>query len=272
MKRMLKTVIALFFILSLCSMLAAASAQSDPEALQISNVTVSHDADDIVLQVTMYNAGNSAIDEFGIALAFLDENYYQLFGYADTLEGYADEICNWYYTPDNAITPGGTYETEDVFAKYSETAVVAVAIRYYYAENSGYVWLPESQWQWIYSDIDVQSVTLNREYYTSPPDSLGTAIDDFYLGYHRFYLLDDYNAYYYGKNQGGEWIIRVEPGSPAALAGLQAGDLVIFADGVKPTENIYAVEYAMAAIVAGEKVDFVYERDGVIYITRITQP
>ena len=269
MKRMIKSVFALILLLALCLPLVSASAAADPEALIITNITVLHDASNVVLQMTFKNSGANAIDEFGIALAFVDENGYQLFGYADTIDGYYDEICNWYYQPDTPIASGGVYETEDVFSGYPQTTEIAVAIRYYHMANVGYVLLPESQWQWIWPGYESLSGTLNREYYTEPSSELYAAIGDYGVGYY-YYLLDDFNAYYYGKNQGGEWITQVSPGSPAALAGLQADDLVLFVDGVKPTENMYAVDYATAALLAGEKVDWVYERDGVIYVTRIT--
>lgn len=268
MKRALKTVFVLFLLLSLCSILGAASAAADPEALTISNITVLQDDDDVVLQMTFHNTGETAIDEFGVALAFLDENGYQIFGYPATQDGYYDEICNWYYNPETPIAAGGSYDTEDVFANYVGTTEIGVAIRYYHLLDGGYVLLPESEWQWIFPHYEALSGTMNREYYLEPDYSLYDSIGDFSLGY-RYYLLDDFNAYYYGKNQGGEWITQIEPGSSADRAGLQVGDLVLFVNAVKPTENLYAVEYGMAAIAAGETVDWVYERDGVIYVTRV---
>lgn len=270
MKRTMKTMFALFLLLSLCSIAVAASAAADPEALSISNITVVQDADSIVLRITLNNTGTTAIDEFGVALAFVDENGYRVFGYPDTQDGYYDEICNWYYTPQTPIAPGAAYGTEDVFSNYAGTTEIAVAIRYYHLLDAEYVMLPESEWQWIWPGYEAQSGTMSREYYVEPGDDLYTAIGDFNLGY-RYSLLDDFNAAYYGKNQGGEWITQIEPGSSAEAAGLQVGDLVIFVDGVKPTENLYAVEYAMAAISAGETVDWVYERDGVIYVTRVSK-
>ena len=268
MKRSIPFVIALVLLLSFCTALTPVYAQSDPDALIINKVEVYADGDNIVMELDIYNAGDTAIDFFALALAFVDENGYQLFGYENTLTGYADEVCNWYYEPDEAIAPGDTFYTQDVFSEYAGTAEIAVAMRYYHVQDADTILIPESQWQWIWPGSQSETGTQPRTYYSSPPDSLYEAIADYELGY-RYYLLDDYNAYYYGKNQGGEWLTSVLPGTPAYDAGLQAGDLILFVDGVKPTEDMYAVDYAMAKIIAGEKVDWVYERDGMIYVTRL---
>ena len=272
MTRLCKTVCALFLLIGLCSILVAASAQADPDALAITELSIFSDSGNSVLQMTFQNNGSASIDEFGLALAFLDENGMRVFGYADTLEGYYDEACNWYYTPDGTILPGGTYETEDTFPNYAGASDIGVAVRYYRYADGYYVLIPESEWLWQFPDYLTSGPTYH-DYYTSPPDSVYDSTDyDYFGSLYKFYLLDDYNAAYYGKNQGGEWITTIPDDSPAADAGLQYGDLIIFVDGVKPTENLYAVEYALAAITNGEKVDWVYERDGVIYTTRISGP
>ena len=268
MKRIQSFVFALVFLLILCVAYAPALAQSDPEALIIKTISVTIDGDSIVLEMELYNAGNSVIDKFALALAFVDEDGYQVYGYDGSQDGYAQEVCNWYYEPEPAIAAGQSYYTKDTFTNYQEAKDIAVAIRYYHAEASDYILFSEEQWQWIWSGYEEQSGTLEREYYTSPSDQLYAAIGDYDPGYH-YSVLDNYNAYYYGKPQGGEWITTVAPGSPAANAGLQPGDLLLFVDGVAPTQNLYAVEYAMAKIVAGETVDWVYERDGLIYVTRL---
>ncbi|HPJ02328.1 MAG TPA: PDZ domain-containing protein [Candidatus Limiplasma sp.] len=268
MKRILSFVFAFVFFLILCAAYSPALAQSDPEALLIKTISVTIDGDSIVLEMELFNAGNSAIDAFALALAFVDENGYQVYGYDDTLDGYAQEVCNWYYEPEPAIAAGQSYYTKDTFANYQEAKDIAVAIRYYHAEDSDYILFSEEQWQWIWSGYEEQSGTLVREYYTSPSDQFYDSIGDYDPGYH-YSILDNYNAYYYGKPQGGEWLTTVTPGSPAANAGLRSGDLILFVDGVSPTQNLYAVEYAMAKIVAGETVDWVYERDGLIYVTRL---
>ena len=128
--------------------------------------------------------------------------------------------------------------------------------------------IPESDWLWIQPGNESENQDTDRGYYTQPPETLYDAISDYGFDY-SYYLLDDYNAPYYDKSQGGEWITGITEGSEAALAGLEVGDLVITADDVKPTQNLYAVEYAMAAIVNGEETEWVYERDGVIYAVTI---
>ncbi|MFH1512586.1 MAG: PDZ domain-containing protein [Bacillota bacterium] len=271
MKRSLRIACALFLILGLCSVLVAVSAAADPESLQISKIAVTQDGDNTALHMTLNNTGSAAIDEFGVALAFYDENGDRIFGYDATLEGYTGEVCNWYYAPEEAIAAGDDYKTEDIFAEYAGTADIGAAIRYYHIADGDYIMLPESEWQWTFPGFEAESGALQRVYYVSPPDSLYDTISSFYLGY-SYYLLDDYNAFYYGKNQGGEWITQVEPDSAAANAGLEVGDLVMFVDGVKPTENMYAVEYAMEAVVGGDAIDWVYERGGIIYTTRISNP
>ena len=273
MNRSLKIVLSLLLLIGLSSVLLAASADADPDALQIVSMTVEQDTDGVTLKTTLTNTGSAAIDEFSYALAFFDGNGDQIYGYANTLDGFTEEICNWYYTPDEAIGAGEDYLTKDIFAGYAGAATIGAAIRYYHPVGGDYILIPESEWVWIFPGSEAYDQTGSRDYYTSPPDSLYDSTNyDYFGNLYSYFLLDDYNASYYGKSQGGEWLTAVDENSPAALAGLQAGDLILFADGVKPTENRFAVDYALAAITAGEKVDWVYERDGVVYVTRIANP
>ena len=271
MKRSFKLLCALFLLISLSSLLAVALAQSDPHSLTISEIAVHPEEQGVRLNITLQNNGDADIDEFGIALAFFDDDDYRLYGYDNTLDGYKEEVCNWYYTPEEPILPGETYLTEDVFSNYGGAATVAVAVRYYHKTDQYYILLPESNWNWTAPGYEAADSGAGSAYYVDPPNGVYDVIGDVSLGY-SYYLLDDFNAAYYGKNQGGEWISKISPGSPAMEAGLQVGDLVLFIDGVKPTENEYAVEYGMAAILGGEKVEWVYERDGVIYTTRVSLP
>lgn len=264
MNRSLKIVLSLLLLIGLTAIALAAVAQTDPLALQITDIKLSQGTDGLTFNATLENSGSSAIDEFGLALAFFDGNGDRFFGYANTLEGYDSEVAYWYYTPEKPINAdGGTFRTTDVFADYTSASTVAVAVRYYHPVDGSYIMIPESDWQWQLPDFIEGSGNFVPSYYLSPPDSLYDTLGDYNPGY-NYYLLAEYNATYYGKTEGGEWITNVDEGSPAALAGLQIGDLIISVDGVKPTENTYAVEYAMAKIVAGETVDWVYERDGVI--------
>jgi S1-C subfamily serine protease len=53
----------------------------------------------------------------------------------------------------------------------------------------------------------------------------------------------------------------VREGSPAAQAGIRAGDVVVEFDG-DPIADIYAYTYALQAKQAGDQVTIVVERDG----------
>jgi S1-C subfamily serine protease len=53
----------------------------------------------------------------------------------------------------------------------------------------------------------------------------------------------------------------VREGSPAAIAGLQPGDVVVEFDG-KPIADIYAYTYALQAKAVGDEVVIVVERNG----------
>lgn len=53
----------------------------------------------------------------------------------------------------------------------------------------------------------------------------------------------------------------VREGSPAAAAGLQAGDVVVEFDG-NPVADIYAYTYALQDKSPGDEVTIVVERDG----------
>ncbi len=270
MKRSFKLFGSLLLILSLCAFVISASAQADADTLRITKIEISEEGG-TKLQTTLTNTGTDAIDEFALALVFLNADGEQIYGYDTTLEGYNAEVCNWYYTPEDPIAAGGTFLTTDVFTAYEGTAAVAVAIRYYHVVDGDYVLIPESNWFWALPGFETDGYQEGRMFYTAPSAELYSSIEGFNLGY-QYYLLDDYNAAYYGKNQGGEWIHTVDADSPAAAAGLQVGDLVLFAGGMKPTENLYAVEYAMADIMNGERVDWVYERDGKVYVTQVSKP
>ena len=271
MNRSVKTLVALLVLVGLCCLSLAAFAQTAPDALQITELDGTLVAEGTMLNVTLTNTGDTAIDEFGLALAFFDSDDNRLFGYNLTLEGYTDEVANWYYTPDEPILPGKEFLTEDVFTEYPDAVTVAAAIRYYHVSDGDYVLIPESEWHWELTGYGISAPEEARSYYGTPSDTVYDAISDFNLGY-NFYLMDDYNAYYYGLIQGGEWISSVDAGSPAAYAGLQPGDLVLYVDAVRPTENLYAVEYGLYAIMNGQTVDWVIERDGYIYVTRIEKP
>ena len=278
MKRSVKMVLTLFVLVSVClaPMFSTAqamekqSALADPDALQATSVTFDVGSNGLVLRMSFENRGEASIDEFGVALAFSDANGKRIYAYADTLDSYIDEVCNWYYTPENIIKSGKTYRTEDTFTGYDATASVEVAVRYYRKDGGEYIFIPESEWVWFQSGSKADANTVERSYYTEPGEDVYTLCKKVNLGY-KYYLLDDYNAEYYAFNQGGEWLTEVDTGSLADTAGLMVGDLVIFADGVKPTENMYAVEYALAKVAGGETVEWIYERGGKIYSTKMAQ-
>jgi hypothetical protein len=271
MNRHLKIISALLVLLILGSLLLVASAQTDPNSLLISNVAAKQESGAFTVEVTVQNAGDAAIDEFGLAFVFLDPNGNTVYEYASTLDGFAKEDINFYYTSDPAINPGSAYVTQDVFTGHDNAMTVAVALRYFHPVNGAYIGIPESQWQWLWPG-DTQTVSsLDGSYYMSPPDSLYADISGINNGFYQYYL-NGFNAPYYGKIQGGLWLSYVEDGSFLSSAGLRAGDLILFADGVDITENYYAFDTSLAAALAGEKVDWVYERDGVIHVARLSQP
>jgi len=252
----------------LCPVFVGASAssqaaQSDPDALQTTSVKVSKGSKGLVLRMEFVNTGESNITEFGVAFAFWNKSGERTFAYPLTLDSYADEICYWVYQTDEAIKPGETYQTEDVFAAFIDATVVDVAIMYYGKDNGEYVNIPESQWVGFSSKDGAYGAMPNRSYYADPDKSTVEQANKVNPGYH-YYLLDDYNAEHYAHSQGGEWIDEIDIGALADNAGLLVGDLVISVDGIKPTENIYAVAYGMAKVAAGESVELEYERDGSI--------
>ena len=250
---------------------AAQSSADDPEALSISSMKLSKTSTEAVLRMTLENQGSESITEFGVALAFLDGDENQIYAQPATFTGYIDEVCNWYYTPDAAIETGGTYETKDSFAGYGDAKAVAAAIRYYCKSGGAYVMIPESEWLWLSTAGKEYNKLDSRTYYDLPDQSVFDSAKDINIGY-RFYLLDDYNASYYGFKQGGEWISEVEIGSLADTAGLTAGDLVLTIDGEKPTENNYAAEYAMAKIAEGQSMAWKFMREGKVYTVEIALP
>lgn len=254
-------------ILSSAGTVASASssqmAQADPDALQTTSVTIAKGSKGLILRMAFENVGESNVIEFGVALAFVGKDKARTFAYPLTLEGYKNEICYWFYEPSEPIKPGETYNTEDVFAELTEVSEVAVAIRYYCKEDGTYISIPESQWIGYSSKEGAYGEVQNRSYYTDPDQATYDQASTVNIGYH-YYLLDDYNAEYYGHSQGGEWIDEIDIGELADQAGLLVGDVVLSMDGMKLTDNVYAVTYGMAKIAAGESVELIYERDGTI--------
>lgn len=253
--------ILLLVVVFLLSTLAVASAQADPAAYQVTSAKISKTTDSLVLRMDLLNSGETGIGEFGLALAFYDQDGERFYAYANTSEGYIDEVCYWYYTPSETIKAGDTYGTKDSFAAYLNASRVDIAIRYYQKESGEYVNIPESQWIWFSTEGGVVADNPTQSYYLDPGSDLYDTTSGVNIGY-NYSLLDDYNAAFYGFKQGGEWITEVEVGSLADTAGLKAGDLVVTVDGLKPTEDYYAVDYAMVKIAKGESVAWVYERDG----------
>lgn len=252
-------------ILSSAGTVASASSsqvtQADPDALQTTSVTIAKGSKGLILRMEFANVGESNITEFGVAFAFVGKDKARTFAYPFTLEDYKNEICYWIYEPTEAIKPGETYNTEDVFAELADVSEVAVAIRYYGKEDGTYINIPESQWIGYSSKEGPYGEVQNRSYYTDPDQATYEQANKVNIGYH-YYLLDDYNAEYYGYSQGGEWIDEIDIGALADQAGLLVGDVVLSMDGMKLTENVYAVTYGMAKIAAGESVELVYEREG----------
>lgn len=277
MKREIGKLITILLLISvfLSSTLVTANAASsqtalsDPDVFQTTSVKISRASSDLVLRMVFSNTGETGISEFGVALAFYNKNKERMFAFPNTLQGYIDDVCYWYYTPDEVIKAGEKYKTEDSFTGYLEAGKLDVAIRYYRKESGEYVNIPESAWVWYSTDGGIIDNKLNRTFYSDPETAIYDLTDNVNMGYH-YYLLDDYNASFYAHSQGGEWISEVEIGSLADTAGLKVGDLVVTVDGIKPTENTFAVEYAMAKIAKGESIQWEYERDGSIHTVNLS--
>ena len=269
MKRGIGKLITILLLISvfLSSMLGSANAassqtaQSDPDALQTQSAKLSRASKDLVVRMVFSNAGNIGISEFGLALAFYDENGSRMFAFPNTLDGYSNDVSYWYYTPDDVIKPGEVFKTEDSFTGYLEAGKLDVAIRYYRLASGDYVNIPESSWVWFSTDGGIIDNNPNRTFYADPDISTIDLSEKVQIGY-NYYLLDDYNASFYSHSQGGEWITEIDVGSLADTAGLMAGDLIVAVDGTKPTENTFAVEYALAKIAQGESITCEFERDG----------
>lgn len=277
MKRGIGKFVTILLLISvfLSSTLVAASAASsqmaltDPDVLDPTSIRISRASKELMLRMAFLNAGEAAISEFGLALAFYNDNNERMFASPTTLEGYIDDVCYWYYTPDEAIKPGETYKTEDSFAGYLKAGKLDVAVRYYRKESGEYINIPESAWVWYSTDGGMVENKPDRAYYLDPEAAIYDQSDGVNIGYH-YYLLDNYNASFYSHSQGGEWISEVEVGSIADTAGLMVGDLVVTVDGISPTENVFAVEYAMAKIANGESIPWEYERDGSIHTVKLS--
>lgn len=268
MKRHMKSLTALLILASILSLLIPASAESDPNALRITQYSIQLEPNLFNFYVTLTNNGSQAIDEYGFAIAFFDKNGSLVYQYAPTQQGLAGEAASVSFAP-GTVSPGDETQYNGYATGHDDAVTARVALMYYHLEGGSYILIPESQWVWLWPGEAATANTLDSSNYTSPDDSLYAEISGVNYGY-GYYYLNDFNAEYYGKNQGGLWLSFVEDGSLLSRAGLQYGDLILFADGVKVTDNFFALAYSMAAVLAGEKVDLVYERDGVINVTRVS--
>ena len=128
----------------------AETALTAPDMLQITSVKLAKASKDLVVRMVFTNAGETGITECGVALAFYDQSGARLYAYPATLEGYMSEACNWYYTPQDVIKAGETYQTEDSFTDYVNAVKLEVAIRYFRKESGDYVNLPVCKMVWFF--------------------------------------------------------------------------------------------------------------------------
>ena len=89
------------------------------------------------------------------------------------------------------------------------------------------------------------------------------------LGATTRYVLPVYQAHY-GLPQGA-WIKAIEPGTPAADAGLEAGDVIVGIGEVTILGDA-TLRKARGQIAPGESATLIFWRDGSYYQTELLRP
>ncbi|MBR6954768.1 MAG: PDZ domain-containing protein [Clostridia bacterium] len=143
-----------------------------------------------------------------------------------------------------------------------------VAITAYHKVSGETVRIPEDQQHWFafgkgvtagYQDIPVTPLTRKEE-------QLAAAWS---LGVTSVYV-DPEIAKFYGAREG-ELITAMEPGSPADLAGLKAGDVLLAIGDVRIFGGT-SVDRAKAAMAEGDTVTVLFFRNGSVWQTQLTRP
>lgn len=228
------------------------------------------------IQLSLRNNSGSKLTAFGLRII----PYMRDGSAADMTDTFAEEIAREYSVSSISIANGHSYsdfETNDRFDEaiwphhfqvsnqiYFSGAQLAVS---WYKSGGKTVRVDDDQLVFVEagagageSFIHTLPVTLTAQ---------ETANAGWSLGVTTHYVLPVYQAHY--DLPQGAWIGEIEPGTPAADAGLEAGDVIVGIGEVTILGDA-TLRKARGQIAPGESATLTFWRDGIYYQTELLRP
>ena len=228
------------------------------------------------IQLSLRNNSGSKLTAFGLKII----PYMRDGSAADMADTFAEEIEREYSVSSIAIANGRSYsdfETNDRFDEaiwphhfqvsnqiYFSGAQVAVC---WYKSGGKKVYVDDDQLVFVEAGVGAGDSFIHTLPVTLTAQE--TANAGWELGIVTRYVLPVYQAHY-GLPQGA-WIKEIEAGSPAADAGLEAGDVIVGIGDVTILGDA-TLRKARGQIAPGESATLVFWRAGSYYQTELLRP
>lgn len=228
------------------------------------------------IQLSLRNNSGSKLTAFGLKII----PYMRDGSAADMADTFAEEIERVYSVSSIAIANGRSYsdfETNDRFDEaiwphhfqvsnqiYFSGAQVAVC---WYKSGGKKVYVDDDQLVFVEAGVGAGDSFIHTLPVTLTAQE--TANAGWELGIVTRYVLPVYQAHY-GLPQGA-WIKEIEAGSPAADAGLEAGDVIVGIGDVTILGDA-TLRKARGQIAPGESATLVFWRAGSYYQTELLRP
>ena len=228
------------------------------------------------IQLSLRNNSGSKLTAFGLKII----PYMRDGSAADMADTFAEEIERVYSVSSIAIANGRSYsdfETNDRFDEaiwphhfqvsnqiYFSGAQVAVC---WYKSGGKKVYVDDDQLVFVETGVGAGDSFIHTLPVTLTAQE--TANAGWELGIVTRYVLPVYQAHY-GLPQGA-WIKEIEAGSPAADAGLEAGDVIVGIGDVTILGDA-TLRKARGQIAPGESATLVFWRTGSYYQTELLRP
>ena len=228
------------------------------------------------IQLSLRNNSGSKLTAFGLKII----PYMRDGSAADMADTFAEEIEREYSVSSIAIADGRSYsdfETNDRFDEaiwphhfqvsnqiYFSGAQVAVC---WYRSGGKKVYVDDDQLVFVEAGVGAGDSFIHTLPVTLTAQE--TANAGWELGIVTRYVLPVYQAHY-GLPQGA-WIKEIEAGSPAADAGLEAGDVIVGIGDVTILGDA-TLRKARGQIAPGESATLVFWRAGSYYQTELLRP
>jgi hypothetical protein len=258
--------IALLLIFSFCATCALAD-NTTPEihSLQITSVSLKKASNSISWDVKLKNVSDKSIDSFTLQYRFFDKYGKRLFEYENTVDGYQSEVRFLTYTPKSPIKSKKTCTASEQAAMYLNAGKMEVAVSSFMTSDGVLIYLKEDQRIWHGSDKTVSSMPPDTATHKDPSEEDIARGNTFSIGISYISLLEE-DAKYYLHEHGGLWIIGVNAGSLAEIAGLLPGDVLVAIDS-KPLsdDTMYEFNLGKTRMADGKNATIEFERNGIIY-------